>query len=232
MKFKEVFGDYMKDQSVLFFSNLSNISTFEDDAFIRFIAEFDLADWMDINYFYTRGEKTCSAYIERMSSIYKPINFTAIDEISHFIYIQMRNKRNHLAQSFLQEYNVLQPYDVIESENINMSYDGNKSTNSKITTTNNGRTDDSIYGFNSSEAKGTTISADENSNIVQGSSDDNYETDNKTETGTKTRSKTGNLGNHSYAELISKDIEFWKNNLIEIIFKDVDKLLTCPLYSY
>ena len=197
------------------------------------LAEFaECFSSLDYVYFVNRiFNKTVSSLVEfyyNVSGDFTQLMEDLTGEIQNVYFY----KWNKLAKNFLQEYDVLKPYNVNESEDINMSYDSNKTTNSKITTTNSGRTDDSVYGFNSSEAKGTTLSADENSNVVQGSSDDNYETDNKTEMGNKDRLKTGNLGNHSFAELINKDIELWKNNFIEIIFKDVDKLLTCPLYSY
>ena len=132
----------------------------------------------------------------------------------------------------------------------------NEKTGTNITTTNETTNDNEVYGYNSTasvpsdtstSSLNQTMVGDKESNITEGTSSDtgsvtesnttNYNreldvTENETtkQTGTKETISEGNKSK-SYQELISSEIKLRElNNLINIMFNDVNKLLFLEVY--
>lgn len=73
----------------------------------------------------------------------------------------------------------------------------------------------------------------------EGSAQDNIETNTQsqtgyrqeTETGTRTLTRSGNIGVTTSQQMIESEIALWQWNFFEMIFKDVDTILTSPKYN-
>lgn len=109
---------------------------------------------------------------------------------------------------------------------------------------------------NSAKGDGTvTVKGDADKNVItdtetwlgnmttreQGEADKNTEntttttkgktTDVDTETGTRKLERSGNIGVTTSQQMLQSEIELWQWNFIQMIYKDVDSVLTCPKYN-
>lgn len=57
-------------------------------------------------------------------------------------------------------------------------------------------------------------------------------TDVDKETGTRRLERSGNIGVTTSQQMIKSEIELWQWNFIQMIYKDVDSVLTCPKYNF
>ena len=110
---------------------------------------------------------------------------------------------------------------------------------------------------NSAKGNGTvTVKGDADKNVAtdtetrignvttreQGEADKNTEdtiattkgktTDIDKETGTRQLERSGNIGVTTSQQMIQSEIELWQWNFIQMIYKDVDSVLTCPKYNF
>jgi hypothetical protein len=132
-----------------------------------------------------------------------------------------------------QEYEILSPFHTQLDDNITQDFLGSDTTNS---TDNHSTTEDnSVFPFN------VNFEKDENGNDVQqksvptstNSESLNYTDKSKYErNGAHTRKATrkGNIGNMTNQQLIEEEINLRKNQIIDIIFDDLDSILTRNFY--
>ena len=57
-------------------------------------------------------------------------------------------------------------------------------------------------------------------------------TETESETGTIKRERFGNIGVTTSQQMLQSELDLWKNwDFVEQVYKDVDTVLTCPLYE-
>jgi len=103
-----------------------------------------------------------------------------------------------------------------------------KNDGNGVTTGNN-----NIWGFNSDTSVPSDMS---DSNVTVSNTTTNDLTD--TETGTDTTSgnkshtltRTGNIGTNTFQNLLQQERTVWMFNFFSKVFKDVDSILTIPIY--
>lgn len=190
------------------------------------------------------------------SEILSQLNRNIINDI---IVNKFLTRWNKLTDTLLIEYNPLKPYDMsVETESnrkmgsvsdntrtnkdtMSSSYSShNNSSSSGNGSSNN---NDSVYGFNSVDAvpsdKSNGSNNYENSNKIEGSGSDNgtrntngssntkYDT---TENRNGTIKRSGNIGNQSAMELIDKQRSTALYQIWEVIYNDLDSILTRSKY--
>ena len=119
------------------------------------------------------------------------------------------------------EYNALNDIDYTETETPNLT----EATNIDTMTESSGDNSGNLYGFNSEleTPANTTYSQVNNHNTADAES--NF----KTKTGTITRQKVGSLGDKS--SLVQKELDIRKNMLYNIIYSDIDSIMTLPIWQ-
>jgi hypothetical protein len=110
------------------------------------------------------------------------------------------------------EYDVLNPYRMKLEED---SKDDTETNNENSDIENN-----KVYGFNSTD---TPIDSDEVHSSGKSTNTRNEELN-------RTVNRLGNIGNHTNAELLSDELNFWSTPMWNMIKFDLDKLLTIPVY--
>lgn len=177
------------------------------------------------------------------------------DIINFAIKVQYLNKWIELAKTLQLNFNPLQPYtwetnentsDGLTSKNIfagSNSKENDESYTSKRDTTNTDEntTNDDIYAFNSTDASPADLSKSNSS----GTSTDNSEntgksnsTENNNSSTDYTRDNTiirnimrkGNIGNKSSQQLIEEQRKMLEWQLFDVIFNDLDRVLTRSKY--
>lgn len=123
----------------------------------------------------------------------------------------------------LEEYNPLENYNMREVELPNITHTRDTKTNTKLKTTQDG----DKYGFNSS----TASPHDKMVTEVEGDDLHNNINDVDKETGSRTHTKSGNIGITTSQMMLESEIKLRAlYNMTTIIYNDVDSVLTIPLF--
>lgn len=91
--------------------------------------------------------------------------------------------------------------------------------------TNNTGTDTTVVDNDGTQKGKTTVT----NNLTSEIDDDTSNSLDEDET--ITREKSGNLGNKTFQEILTQEIELWKWNFFEQVFNDCDKMLTLSVFD-
>jgi hypothetical protein len=152
-------------------------------------------------------------------------------------------KWTDLVKTLSLEYDALKPYqmevnDIIEGKLSSSGTDTGTGTSTDsgtntVNTSNNGK--ENIFGFNSegevpSNSNETQLQTDGNTssqNEYNRSNSNEYSRDENT---VRKISRSGNIGNHTAQELIEQQRELLKYQIMDIIYSDLDYVLTRSMY--
>lgn len=161
-----------------------------------------------------------------------------------------------LWSAFNADYSFLNDYDINES--VKRTLSENRTINKEIETNDTRQVSETVnygqninttennkmynYGFNSDSA--VPVKEDDNISTTDYGGNDTTSSDEsesgKTADNTSdnaltgeeiNRTRSGNTGNYTYQELISKEFELWKWNFYKRVFDDTDKFLTLAVFS-
>lgn len=123
---------------------------------------------------------------------------------------------------FKSEYEPAFNYDMTEN------YSGSNTASSNSTSnagTMKNDVENSIYGFNSTEAVKNNATSTVDTQTKDASST-------ATGSGTETHllSRKGNIGVTTTQQLLQSELDLWQWNFLEQIFNDIDEILTVPIY--
>lgn len=194
------------------------------------------------------------------SDDYYSINKNAFNTISGFIVSKYDDKWKMISKALYTDYDIIRPFSMAVDEEgeerksggttntVKSSGTDNSTENSSgyegtSSTVSNDQTDNYVYGFNSGSAVPTDISKNNSR-----TSDYTNTTDDSDSTTTMSREKTdnfvdnrisetirnivrkGNIGNMSYQDLVSKEIKLRDYVLIDMIYDDLNRVLTRSKY--
>ena len=186
------------------------------------------------------GERFCSNIINRRldySSVLSSDNRTLISNILWAMFgIQWTRLWATMKPA---EYNPLTNYNMIEDETGNNTYTRTPNLTRKHTGTDNGEgsttmnTQNNLWGFNSessipSDMRDGTYTA--NNTNTRDLTDTETGTDTTAGDNTRKLTRTGNIGTNTFQNLLQQERNLWMYNFFEQIFKDVDSVLTIPIY--
>lgn len=207
------------------------------------------------------GQKIISPLVRRLLGDNEKLTAENIASLSNVLFSMFGKNWSELYATLSYEYNPISNYDMTETETSsgstsdtlthtgtqNTTHTGTVGTSDTQTVNGSGTgsTENDVWGFNSSSAIEDTLSETEttNTNTATGSSTQtnnltDARTDNLTDTGTGSHSETrtlirsGNIGVTTSQMMISsqRDLWFW-NFIYNVVFPDVDKVLTISTYS-
>jgi len=171
-----------------------------------------------------------------------------ITMLAHNIAIYFNKKWTALYAVTQAQYDPIENYSLEETETPNLNYTHGTSSDyevtdeikskSNFTVSTNNVGDQGVYGFNSGVATPASESSAQSATTTQGDADDNVETRThsqdgytiETETGTKTLSRSGNIGVTTSQQMLESEIALWQWNFYKQVFEDVDKILTLRIY--
>lgn len=190
----------------------------------------EVATDLDFNYFGgNSGGKIPSPLVDRLLSddTLSQANIAYLVRLAHN---RFHRQWNRLWNVYSVEYNPINNYDMSETETPNLTHSRTTATESDFTVTSDADTNTNIYAFNSDVASPQGASDGSSTVNTKGSKDDNYVEDVTMETGTRTLTRSGNIGVTTSQQMIQSEIELWKWDFFEQIFSDLDKILTIPIY--
>ena len=236
MKLKPTINDVIPDITSGIFSALANLNVpWETDASI-----------LDLDYMGNiSGQKTISPLVSRVLGDNTTLTSENITQLANVIYALNGTRWTKLFATLLFDYNPISNYDMTETERSTgttehtTTHTGTQTTENSNTVTGNGTVNNSsgIYGFNSSTSSGDTdgTTTTSNSHSATGEdtrTDDLTDEDNGTHTDSRTLTRSGNIGVTTSQQMIQSERDLWLwNYFYNIVFPDVDKVLTVSTYS-
>lgn len=184
----------------------------------------DIALNFDMEYIYNKsGKKKVSSLImsllenrEEISDTF-PLTNEQMETLSHIINNRYTFKWQRLYDIYKTNYDAMSPYDMsIDEESSDTLDTKSKSTNSSTDQSN-------FFGYNDTSDDGVPQSRDINTTERT----DEY---NRTNPKTRTITRKGNIGNITKQELIEKERNVLKWQMWDIIYGDLDNILTCGTY--
>ena len=193
---------------------------------------------LDLEYFgNVSGDKTVSPLIRKLS-VNGVLSPTAVSKIAQSLYTMHGLRWTKLWNTYQLEYDPIQNYNMTEimSDDDTITTYGRTHSKTGTEVDDRTRTDDnkeSVYGFNSSNAS----DSDESDRTIN---DDNTHTYNvsDTDTGSDRQShsyeltRSGNIGVTTSQQMIESERALWMwRYFYDVVFPDVDKMLTISVYS-
>lgn len=169
---------------------------------------------------------------------------TVDEDIINFIIIQkFLNKWTELIETVKSRFDILSPYSMKYERHTNDKLSSNDTNSANKNTRNNnggsseyeGNTNYDSYGFNSTTAVPTDTNTLSNNNSYTNNSEETV-TDtrngeyNRNNELTTTINRSGNIGNKSYQQLIEEQRKMLEWQLYDVIFNDLDSVLTRSKY--
>lgn len=185
---------------------------------------------MDIEYIYNHsGSKQVSgivkAFLKRVNkkqATEYPITVGDMSYLSSIIRARFLAKWKRLWDTVVADFDYLSPFDVRFTDETKK--DHLTSTNSR-TYQDEGRNNDYTYGFNDNSEDGTPT--DRGTSSGDGSSSDSFSRDVER---LRETTRKGNIGNITKQQLIEQQREMLKFQFFDVVYKDLDTVLTIHLY--
>lgn len=178
---------------------------------------------LDVDYYLSHsGNKYISNLYNNILEHYP--NEDPLVKLSKIIENRYKDKWDHIYKALIEtEYQPLENYNMVEVETPDL--EDHRVTKVDQNVTNENDTND--YGFNSNDPVPTS----HNVNKLSGSGDENKTDETINRTGTKTLTRSGNIGVTSSQQLLESEIKLRAQyNMINILFDDVDKVLCLSIY--
>lgn len=211
---------------------------------------------IDISFFFNVlpkiNKKRTSSFIDNLLLFYNltlkedyyVLSNDAYSVIDRLIDAKYYNKWKKLWDTYKLKYDAIKPYqmeivDSLEEESSNDKSSHNTSESSSSNTASdkiiNDETTNSVYGFNSNNAvpsdKSKNISESENSSSDSSNSSNSSTSEQDVKSSSERNvSRLGNIGNITQQELIEKEREVWRYQIIDEIIYDISKILSCGSY--
>lgn len=179
--------------------------------------------YLSLDYLIKNYDMILSFTLQRLYELSEAGTFsdTPYNYAIHSLASKYADKWEKLYSAMKAQYSLLNNYSITEIRSPDLEETIDNSENSKSqTTTNSG-----LYGFNS-DTLSPSSSTDSTS---EGLEADNHGTSTKTNTGTETTTKTGNIGRDNQ-DMILKEIELRKTLYWEMVFDDISSELLKGIY--
>lgn len=195
---------------------------------------------MDTLYFDTHsGERFSSRIITKRVGADGSLATADRKTIATLVYAMFRNQWSRLWSTMNPSYEPLTNYQMTEDETGNHTDTRTPDLTRKHTGTDKDEgattlnTQNNLWGFNSDSSipsdmqDGTNTANNTNTRDL---TDTETGTDITTGENTRKLIRTGNIGTNTFQNLLQQERNLWMYNFFEQIFKDVDSVLTIPIY--
>lgn len=195
---------------------------------------------MDTLYFDTHsGERFSSRIITKRVGADGSLATADRKTIATLVYAMFRNQWGRLWSTMNPSYEPLTNYQMTEDETGNHTDTRTPDLTRKHTGTDKDEgattlnTQNNLWGFNSDSSipsdmqDGTNTANNTNTRDL---TDTETGTDITTGENTRKLIRTGNIGTNTFQNLLQQERNLWMYNFFEQIFKDVDSVLTIPIY--
>lgn len=222
----EIGGEHIIDRSKSVFNAIFSITSQPFEWLTQ-----ENADILDVEYYLNHsGQKWISPMFRKLLDL-QDVN--AIQQVAKIIINKFEDKWNKLFEAFIEsEYKPLENYSMEEVEKPQITKESTENTKTKIeTSTENDITEAKVHGFNSADGVPSGSTERNGSVIVEGGANDNEVHRVDTEKGKRELTRHGNIGVTTSQQMLQSEIELRTDyNFVEMLYKDVDSVLTLLVY--
>lgn len=187
----------------------------------------DYGDELDKDYFIEHSsEKYLSRYSQLIINESNVSMVIIVDNFKEDIINKFGYKWWKISQAITTNYKPLENYDMEEIRTPNLTENLTRKQNTDTNV--NQSTESGIYGFNSTESQPTATG--EGDTHTTGLKANNEIADTKTNTGTESLTRHGNIGVTTSQQMLESEIKLRQYNFIEEVFKDIDSILCLKVY--
>lgn len=197
------------------------------------------------------GQKIISPLVRAILGTSETLNDTMIASLCSVVWSRFGSNWGKLWDSLMADYNPIENYDMTETGSTSMHHSGTQNVDTTVThgeqidtaSSVGATTETGIYGFNAvpaalpDEAVPAPADKETSSNNGQGqerhsgtTETDVDRTDNLTDAGQHLLTRHGNIGVTTSQQMIQSEIELRKADFFNIVFADLDKILTINIY--
>lgn len=125
------------------------------------------------------------------------------------------------------QYNPIENYSMTETEDTTSTDTGTVATDNNTESSSNQTNANSVYGFNSAEGVGSDTQTGSGKTTVAGTE---TEMRNLGSTAKRELKRSGNIGVTTSQQMIESERQLWEWYFYDIVFADIDKMLTLQIY--
>ena len=241
IKVSEIFTyeKVVEDLSTEFFSKISgelevfledyielSQNDYESSSLGRLLINY--ANDLDVDYFI---ENSSEKYLSRITQLLiNKLGSENLSDICQSLAYQVVHKFGYkwwkISQAITTDYRPLENYDMEEIRTPNLTENLTRKQNTDTNV--NQSTESGIYGFNSTESQPTATGTGDTH--TTGLKANNEIADTKTNTGTESLTRHGNIGVTTSQQMLESEIKLRQYNFIEEVFKDIDSILCLKVY--
>ena len=222
-KFFDSINDYLKT----FLNNYIGLSQQDYEASALYGLLHNYYNELDEDYFV---ENSSEKYLSRYTQfVYKRNNediYSTCKDLAQHVVNKFGFKWWKISKAITIDYRPLENYDMeeIRTPNLTESLTRKQATDTNV----NQKTESGIYGFNSTDSQPTATG--EGDTHTTGLKANNEIEDTKSNTGTESLTRHGNIGVTTSQQMLESEIKLRQYNFIEEVFKDIDSILCLKIY--
>lgn len=208
-----------------------------DGAFFQYLANplgfSQFSGAMDWEYLGNRsGLKSPSPLMETFAEAYPEGSTQRTQIVAMSLYQRFGDKWMRLWDALQLDYNVIENYSMTETESHEDDESRERAINTDISVTGTGDSGADVYGFNSSTPVPQAATSGTTSQRTRGSGEDNTETETAGRSGSRSLTRSGNIGVTTSQQMIESEFMLRKkNDFYRIVYEDTDSVLTIPVYD-
>ena len=180
----------------------------------------------DGDYFSERLDKYISPYFNLLWDTFEE----STTVVSAYLMQEVANKYAYkwykIALALTTNYKPLENYDMEEIRTPDLQEDITRNEEKDVNVHQD--SESGIYGFNSTDSNPTATGTGDTH--TTGASAKNEIVDSKTNTGTETLTRHGNIGVTTSQQMLESEIKLRQYNFIEEVYKDIDSVLCLKMY--
>lgn len=178
------------------------------------------------------GEKIVSPLVDRLKDMEDShLIESSINYIANIILTRYADKWTRLYSALIDtEYNPINNYNMSETETPDFEFKDVNKQQTKLETFNDLNNEQGIYGFNSSSNQPSNSNVTTSKTVVIGDPNSNVSENTRTEKGSRTLIRSGNIGVTTSQQMLESEIELRKFNLYQLMYDDVDSIIALQIY--
>lgn len=186
---------------------------------------------IDLEYFLgTSGDKFISPLLEKLMEDLNGDIYDVSKQLEKIIFRRFGDKWKRLHDALIQEYNPLENYSMEEIRTPDLTTDETSNTKTDITVDKDSETSNSYKGFNATDPSLVSKSEGDETTTTTGAKADNEVSKKIEETGTETKTRSGNIGVTTSQQMLESEFKVRQYDFYKSVYADIDSVLCLSIY--
>lgn len=188
------------------------------------------SDTLDADYYMgNSGDKFLSPIHERLLS-QLPTKNDAMKTLGNIVYTRFGEKWKNIYNALTTEYNPLENYSMEEIRTPDLTTDETQNEKTDITVERETEASNSYKGFNAAEPALVNKTEGDETTTTTGAKADNEVSKKIEETGTETKTRSGNIGVTTSQQMLESEFKVRQYDFYKQVYADIDSVLCLSIY--